>query len=89
LLQAMSSVCEDKLRHAQPRNLRRSHSLDGISPSPSSSKAILSWRLLLEMLRIIGCLYSLLLCDIAPLFPNFLFLLSPLIKKKKKMSMRQ
>uniref|UniRef100_X1ZXB5 Cyclin-like domain-containing protein n=1 Tax=Capitella teleta TaxID=283909 RepID=X1ZXB5_CAPTE len=41
-LEAMSGVCEDKLRMNQHSNLRRSHSLDGISPSPASSKAILS-----------------------------------------------
>lgn len=41
--QAMSSVCEDKLRTNLHHQLRRSHSLDGITPSPVSSKAILSW----------------------------------------------
>jgi hypothetical protein len=41
-LQAMASVCEDKLRQQIQTQLRRSHSLDGLTQTNRGSKAILS-----------------------------------------------
>ena len=43
-LQAMASVCEDKLRQQIQNQLRRSHSLDGMTHLNRGSKAILSWQ---------------------------------------------
>ena len=41
-LQAMSNVCEDKLRSTMQQQLKRSHSLDGLTTNTRASIAILS-----------------------------------------------
>ena len=57
-VQAMASVCEDKLRQQIQQQLRRSHSLDGLTQihRGTASKAILSWSRMLVGLA--ACLWG-------------------------------